>query len=129
MMPQKRNLFLLEHIQGKATAALGFFVSAASAMATVGYAYAFAVRTEAMPHLWPGLRESTSAITLLRMAIRGASPDEQRMRERATSGFTSATYCAEQLAAGGVPFRTAHYRVGSTVLAAIDCGKQPEVGD
>jgi argininosuccinate lyase len=32
MTPQKRNPFLLEHVQGRATAALGAFTAAASAM-------------------------------------------------------------------------------------------------
>jgi argininosuccinate lyase len=126
MMPQKRNPFLLEHIQGKAAVALGCFVSAASAMATAGYTNAIAVGTEAMRHLWPGLRESTDAITLLELVVRGAKPDDQRMRDRAVHGFTAATYYAERLVAAGVPFRTAHRQVGQRVLASIEAGEPLE---
>lgn len=122
MMPQKRNPFLLESIRGKASASLGCYVSAAAAMATAGYTNAISVGTEAMRQLWPGLRESTDAVILLRLVIRGATPDQQRMRRRAADGFTAATYYAERLVAAGVPFRTAHHRVGRTVLAAIDAG-------
>lgn len=122
MMPQKRNPFLLENILGKASASLGGYVSAASAMATAGYTNAIPVGTEAMRQLGPGLRECTAAASLLRLVIRGATPDQQRMRRRAVDGFTAATYYAERLVASGVPFRAAHHRVGRAVLAAIEAG-------
>jgi argininosuccinate lyase len=128
MMPQKRNPFLLESILGKASASLGCYVSAASAMAAAGYTNAISVGTEAMRQLWPGLRDCTAAVVLLRLVIRGATPDEQRMHRRAVDGFTAATYYAERLVAAGVPFRTAHHRVGRTVLAAIDAGVPLEAG-
>ncbi|WP_194924842.1 lyase family protein [Catenulispora pinisilvae] len=122
MMPQKRNPFLLEYIQGKASASLGYYVGAASAMASAGYTNAIAVGTEAMRQLWPGLREGAAAATLLRLVVDGATPDEQRMNRRAADGFTAATYLAERLVAAGVPFRTAHHEVGRRVLAALDAG-------
>lgn len=55
MMPQKRNPFLLEHVQGRATASLGAFTAAASSMTTASYTNAIAVGTEALRHTWPGL--------------------------------------------------------------------------
>lgn len=122
MMPQKRNPFLLEHIAGKASASFGRYVSAASAMASAGYTNSIAVGTEAMRQLWPGLRECAASAVLLRLVIEGATPDEQRMRMRATDGFTAATYYAERLVAAGMPFRTAHHHVGRAVLAAIEAG-------
>ncbi|MBS2554246.1 argininosuccinate lyase [Catenulispora sp. NL8] len=122
MMPQKRNPFLLEYIQGKASASLGHYVGAVSAMASAGYTNAIAVGTEAVRQLWPGLREGVDAATLLRLVVDGATPDEQRMDQRAADGFTAATYLAERLVASGVPFRTAHHEVGRRVLAALDAG-------
>jgi argininosuccinate lyase len=122
MMPQKRNPFLLENIHGKATASLGHYVSAASAMTTAGYTNAISVGTEAMRQLWPGLQDTIDAATLLRLVISGATPDKDQMRKRAADGFTAATYYAERLTAEGMPFRTAHHHVGRTVLAAINTG-------
>lgn len=122
MMPQKRNPFLLENIHGKATASLGHYVSAATAMATAGYTNAISVGTEAIRQLWPGLRDTTDAATLLRLVINGATPDRHQMLKRAADGFTAATYYAERLTAEGMPFRTAHHHVGRTVLAAIAAG-------
>ncbi|MFD3998893.1 argininosuccinate lyase [Streptomyces sp. NPDC058583] len=122
MMPQKRNPFLLEHIQGRSTAALAGFTGAAAAMSTAGYTNAIAVGTEAARHLWPGLADTTQAVTLLRLVVDGAEPDRDRMRDRAREGFTSATYLAERLVVDGIPFRTAHHLVGETVLGALDSG-------
>ncbi|MCS0603441.1 argininosuccinate lyase [Streptomyces sp. LP11] len=122
MMPQKRNPFLLEHIQGRSSAALAGFTGAATAMSTAGYTNAIAVGTEAVRHLWPGLAGTEEAATLLRLVVAGAEPDRERMRARARDGFTSATYLAERLVVDGMPFRTAHHLVGETVLAALDGG-------
>jgi argininosuccinate lyase len=123
MMPQKRNPFLLENIHGKATASLGHYVSAATAMATAGYTNAVSVGTEAIRQLWPGLQDTTDAATLLRLVVDGATPDRRQMHGRAVGGLTAATYYAERLTAEGMPFRTAHHHVGRTVLAAIAAGE------
>lgn len=123
MMPQKRNPFLLEHIQGRATASLGAFTAAASAMATAPYTNSIAVTNEALRHVWPGLRNTTDAVTLLRLILAGAEPDAGLMLRRAVDGYTSASYLAEQLVASGMPFRSAHHLVGRTVLRALDASR------
>lgn len=123
MMPQKRNPFVLEHIQGRATTSIGAFTAAASAMVTAGYTNAIAVGTEAVRQLWPGLRSATDVVTLLRLVLSSAVPDRRGMRDRAVAGFTSATYLAERLVADGVPFRSAHHQVGASVLAALQAGE------
>lgn len=123
MMPQKRNPFLLEHVQGKAASCLGSLVSAASAMSTAGYTNAIAVGTEGVAYLWPGLRNTREATDLLRLIINGAVPVESRMLERARSGNTVATYLAELMVRRGIAFRVAHYRVGNLVREALDRGE------
>ncbi|MFF2014193.1 argininosuccinate lyase [Streptomyces sp. NPDC058195] len=123
MMPQKRNPFLLEHIQGRSSASLGSFVAAASAMTTGGYTNAIAVGTEAVRHLWPGLRGTTEAVTLLSLVVAGTEPERDQMARRAVDGFTSATYLAERLVLDGTPFRAAHHQVGATVLDALETGR------
>lgn len=119
MMPQKRNPFLLEHVQGKATGCLGSFVSAASAMSTATYTNSIAVGTDGVTYLWPGLQNITDAVDLFRLVVEGAAPLEDRMLESANVGNTVATYLAELLVQRGVAFRTAHYRVGKLVNAAL----------
>lgn len=123
MMPQKRNPFLLEHIQGRATASLGAFSAAASAMATAPYTNSIAVTNEALRQVWPGLRNTTDAVTLLRLVLAGAEPDAGLMLRRAVDGHTSATYLAEQLVSSGMPFRSSHHLVGRVVLRALNASR------
>jgi argininosuccinate lyase len=123
MMPQKRNPFLLEHVQGRATAALGAYTAAASAMYTSRFTNAIAVGTEAVAHVEPALEATTDALVLLRLVIEGAHPITDRMRQRATEGQTTATHLAERLVSAGVPFRSAHHEVGAIAREALERGR------
>src|SRR5690606_30307675 len=53
----------------------------------------------------------------------GARPVPARMAERAEAGFTAATTLANRLVRQGIPFRTAHRRVGEAVRAAVAAGQ------
>jgi argininosuccinate lyase len=119
MMPQKRNPFLFEHVQGKAAGCLGSFAGAVSAMLTAPYTNAIAVGTEGVTHLWAGLQNMTDATDLLRLLVAGTEPMEERMLRRAEDGNTVATHLAELLVRSGVAFRTAHHRVGKMVTVAL----------
>ncbi|MGA5647919.1 argininosuccinate lyase [Streptomyces seoulensis] len=123
MMPQKRNPFLLENIQGKAAAALGALTAATTAMSTARYTNAIAVGTEAVGHVWPALEATTDAVVLLRLMVEGAEPDADTMLRRAAEGHTAATALAERLVVAGVPFRTAHHMVGEISTAALAGGR------
>ncbi|MFI2205556.1 argininosuccinate lyase [Streptomyces sp. NPDC020192] len=123
MMPQKRNPFLLENIQGKAAAALGALTAATTAMSTARYTNAIAVGTEATGHIWSALEATTDAVVLLRLIVEGAEPRAERMLRRATDGQTSATALAERLVVAGVPFRTAHHDVGDISREAVETGR------
>ncbi|MFG2225127.1 argininosuccinate lyase [Streptomyces sp. NPDC048644] len=123
MMPQKRNPFLLENIQGKAAAAIGALTAATTAMSTARFTNAIAVGTEAIAPLWPALEATTDAVLLLRLIVEGAQPDDGLMRRRATEGHTAATALAERLVVAGVPFRTAHHEVGDISRIALTAGR------
>src|SRR6266571_7495745 len=79
MMPQKRNPFLLEHVQGRSTAALGAFVSASSAMHAKPFTNSISVGTEAVSHVWPALQNIMEAATLARLVVAGAKPQPEAM--------------------------------------------------
>ncbi|MGW7413862.1 argininosuccinate lyase [Streptomyces sp. NPDC054863] len=123
MMPQKRNAFLLENIQGKAAGALGALTSATAAMSTARFTNAIAVGTEAVGHLWSAMETTTEAVVLLRLMVEGAEPDAALMNRRAADGHTAATALAERLVAAGVPFRTAHHQVGDISRVAQATGR------
>jgi argininosuccinate lyase len=126
MMPQKRNPFLLEHVQGRSTAALGAFIAAASAMHAKPFTNSIAVGTEAVSHIWKAFESITEATVLTRLVLAGAKPDREAMLRRARDGYTNATELANRLMLqSGVSFRTAHMRVGSIIRQAIESDGEP----
>jgi argininosuccinate lyase len=121
MMPQKRNPFILEHIQGRSSSPLGGFVAAVTAMHSTPFSNSIAVGTEAVGHVWKALQHITEAATLARLVIDGGKPQRQAMLERAEQGYTSATELANRLAMqAGMSFRTAHHTVGTIVRESIE---------
>jgi argininosuccinate lyase len=121
-MPQKRNAFLLEHLRAKAGAAVGAWATAAHTMSTTPFTNSIEVGTEAVASLWPGLEAAEQAVLLAQVLVSGAKPDASRMAARAEDGFTTATAVANRLVQAGVPFRTAHNRVGDAVRQAVEAG-------
>jgi argininosuccinate lyase len=120
MMPQKRNPFLLEHVQGRSSGAIGAFVSAATAMHGAPFTNSIAVGTEAIRDIWRVLRELTETTMLLRLVVAGASPVQDAMLRSAVDGYTSATALADRLVMeAGMAFRTAHRLVGMMVRDAV----------
>ncbi|MFI5756585.1 argininosuccinate lyase [Streptomyces sp. NPDC051569] len=122
MMPQKRNAFVLEHVQGKSAAALGAFTAAAAAMRGAPFTNSIAVGTEAMSHVITALDTTTDAVKILRLAYQGARPVPEAMEARAVEGLTDATATAEWLVRRGVPFRRAHHQVGEAVRTVLEGG-------
>ncbi|HZB47925.1 MAG TPA: lyase family protein [Mycobacteriales bacterium] len=121
-MPQKRNAFLLEHLRAKPAAALGAWAAATAASAATPFTNSIEVGTEAVASVWPGLAAAADAVLLAQMLAGGARPDPDRMAARAVDGFTAATAVANRLVRAGVPFRTAHTRVGDAVRRAVAAG-------
>lgn len=132
-MPQKRNPFLLEHVQGRSTRAAGAFVAAATAMHATPFGNSVAVGTEGCAGAVEALEATADAVTLLRLVVAGARPQAATMLARAAAGQTTATACAERLVAEqGLSFREAHRLVGRALTAADDDRRSfpaPDVGN
>jgi argininosuccinate lyase len=124
-MPQKRNPFLLEHIQGRSAAALGAFTTAAAAMHGVHFTNSIATGTEGVKPLWDAIRNATEISTLMRLVVAGASPNRVAMLHRAEEGFVTATALSNRLMKeSNLDFRTAHRLVGELILASTETGKK-----
>ncbi|HKV94706.1 MAG TPA: argininosuccinate lyase [Candidatus Angelobacter sp.] len=122
-MPQKRNPFLLEHVQGRTASALGAFVTAATAMRNSPFTNSIATGTESVRFLWGAIRDIIDATTLLRLIVSRARPCPERMLRRAEEGFTNATALAVQMVLeSGMDFRSAHHFVGRAVSEAAARG-------
>ena len=125
MMPQKRNPFFLEHVQGRSTAALGALVAAGTAMHAQPFTNSISVGTEAVEHIWSALGDATDSLVLLRIVIAAALPQPGNMHDRAVSGYTEATELANRLVTRkGMAFRTAYDMVGNIVRRA-DSAREP----
>lgn len=123
-MPQKRNPFLLEHVQGRTASALGGFSTALAASRNVPFTNSISVGTESVRPIWNTVRDITDAATLLRITIAHAQPLPERMLRRALEGFTNATALATDLVLKqGMDFRSAHHVVGSAITEAIANGQ------
>jgi argininosuccinate lyase len=127
-MPQKRNVFLLEHIRAKPAVAIGAWAGAAAAMSATPFTNSIEVGTEAIAMIWPGLVACEQSVLLCQPLVSAAAPDTERMAERAEAGFTNATAVANQLVGHGVAFRTAHEQVGSAVREAVAAGSTDLAG-
>lgn len=120
-MPQKRNPFVLEHIQGHAGALLGAFTAAASAMHATPYTNSVAVGSDAVEHVWSAFRKAQETVELTRLMTQGAQPKPQVMRERTLAGVTHAAEMAQCLAMDNqMDFRTAHRLVGDMITHTLD---------
>jgi argininosuccinate lyase len=116
MLPQKRNAFLLEHVQARAGAPIGAFTAASMAMHATPFSNSVAVGTEGVQPLWSALDQLTDAVVLARLMTAGARPQPRTMWRRANDGFTAATELANRLVLeAGLSFRQAHHRVGELV--------------
>lgn len=119
-MPQKRNPFVLEHVQSRGGTALGAFVASAHAMQATPYTNGVAVGTEAVRGAYTSLADVAEAATLLRYVVEVMTPDAEQMRKRAATSYVNATSLVERLCArGGMSFRAAHELVGRAVSEAI----------
>jgi argininosuccinate lyase len=121
-MPQKRNAFLLEHLKAAAGSAIGAWAAAAAMIKSTPFTNTIEVGTGAAGAVWPGLDAIAKAVLVAQVIVSGAWPVPARMRQRASDGFTTATAVANGLVRAGVPFRTAHHKVGAAVRAAVECG-------
>jgi argininosuccinate lyase len=122
-MPQKRNPFLLEHVAGRAGLTLGRYTSAAAAMLHAPFSNSIAVGAEAVKALAPALIETSESALLLRLVVRAARPNRQRMLESASRGHTVALELANQLVRdAGLDFRAAHRLTGELVNDRVEQG-------
>lgn len=127
LMPQKRNPFVLEQVQGRTTAAVGAFTAASAAMHATPFTNSIAVGTEAVSHVWRGLRSITEAMRLAAFMVDGARPVPERMLQRAVEGYTTATALADRKVVGeGMSFRDAHHQVGSLINELEAAGRHIE---
>lgn len=125
-MPQKRNPYFLEHIQGKAGLVAGALQAAITAMCGTPFANCIAVGTEGVRPLWTALDEVQRSAVLLRLMIASARPRPEKMRSSAIVGNTTAILLADALVRErGMDFRSAHAIVGRIISESESASAGP----
>ncbi len=120
-MPQKRNPFLLEHVQGRSAALIGSFVHSAAAMHAAPFTNSIAVSTEAIKPAGEALENLKEMAVIMKFMVAGAQPNREAMLQRAIAGFTTATELANVLVREhNLDFRSAHRVAGEIVVAACE---------
>ncbi len=119
-MPQKRNPFLLEHVQSRGMSALGALVTAASRSHGTPFSNSVAAGTESVRPVWEALQDVRQAVVILQHIMEGLRPNVHRMAMAANNPVLLATAFAEVLTREeGIPFRRAHQLVGQAVSNSV----------
>jgi argininosuccinate lyase len=120
IMPNKRNAFVLENIQGKCVnSGIGFWV-AANAFQRTPFTNSIVVGTEAMSNIWQSFKNVEEAVVLLDLFVSKAIPNSKEMLAKAISGNTFATELANYLVKQKIfSFREAHKIVGEYIYQAM----------
>jgi argininosuccinate lyase len=113
MMPQKRNPDAMELIRGKAARAIGSAVTLLTLTKGVPLSYAKDLQEDKEP-LFDTLDNVLLSVRVFAEAVSTAQVRPERMAAVLTDDML-ATDLADALARAGVPFRTAHARVGALV--------------
>jgi len=124
-MPQKKNPDLTELIRAK----VGRIHGAAQAVAMQLKGLPLAYNKDMQETQEPAFQVSfvPQMLTLMARFTAALQFDRQRMSAAAESGYLNAMAAATYLVHKGVPFRTAHEKIGQAVRFAI--GKGVELGD
>jgi argininosuccinate lyase len=123
MMPQKRNPFLLEHVDGKAGLLVGNFVAAATAMHCSSFTNTIAANAEAQSVVADTCRRLREACLLLALMVERISGETARNESLARDSMASATALAEQVSlSSGKPFREVHHAIGAIISEVLSEG-------
>jgi argininosuccinate lyase len=119
IMPQKRNPDAAELVRAKTGRALGALVGLFTIMKGLPLAYSKDMQEDKATTF-----EAFDALDLSLQAMTGMiSPNVERMRASAASGFSTATDLADWLVRTlNIPFREAHHITGAAVKAAEQAG-------
>jgi argininosuccinate lyase len=112
IMPQKRNVFVLETIRGEAIHSIGALVNTLAGMKNAPFSNSVEVSGEATGHVWPALSAGRKALELLTLMVQQIEIRPARMRAFLGDAGTTMTAVADLLVARhGLGFRVAHEAV------------------
>ena len=118
----KKNPQALEQIQGLSAIAIGALNTAFAIDRIPSEAWEIEWRTWSQ-QLWPLLRKSIQALTLIRMVLESMEFKPDRMAELASAGWiTSADLASALVREKALPWRTAHQIVARLIRTCVERG-------
>ncbi|MEZ6318615.1 MAG: argininosuccinate lyase [Phycisphaerales bacterium] len=119
LMPQKQNPDALELLRAKGAKLVGVQAGFAATLKGLPLAYNKDLQ-EDKTSLFAAIDEASLCVRAATVVVSGVRVREGKARAAAEGGYTNATDLADELVAAGVPFRTAHERVGALVRLALE---------
>ena len=119
IMPQKKNPDIAELVRGKSARAVGNLQTLLVLMKGQPLAYN-RDNQEDKEALFDSIDTVVASLEIMHGMIQNLEPDQERMREAALEGYSTATDLADYLVTRKVPFRDAHAVVGNIVRHCID---------
>lgn len=123
MMPQKKNLVVLENLKARAATILGAQVAAFVGVKGTNFTNTVDGGGAAFRWVWEALEDTIRGLAIAEVVVAAAEPEPERMLALARANFSTATDLADGLVReAGLPFREAHHLVGAIVRTAVDRG-------
>ncbi|MCC7487101.1 MAG: argininosuccinate lyase [Burkholderiales bacterium] len=123
IMPQKKNMAVLECLKGRVAPLTGALVTALAAYKATPYTHMQDGHNEGLRWAWDALEESVAAVTLCQVVVERATPDRERMYALVRANFSTVTDLADLLVKdAGLSFREAHHVIGRVVRLALAQG-------
>ncbi|MBQ3033413.1 MAG: argininosuccinate lyase [Deferribacterales bacterium] len=123
IMPQKKNPDIPELIRGKTGRIYGNLMAMLTTMKGLPLAYNKDMQEDKEP-LFDSIDTVLASLKIFAPMIAKMTINEDKMRQAAAKGYSTATDLADYLVRKGLPFRQAHHVVGKTVAYAIEQNKR-----
>jgi argininosuccinate lyase len=123
MMPQKKNPDVMELARGKSALVLGHTAGLCFLLKGLPSSYNRDLQQD-KEHLFPAVDTTSDTLDILPLVISGFRTRKDRIAGHLQEGFLMATDLAEYLVRLGIPFRTAHEKVGQVVAVCVREGKR-----
>lgn len=121
MMPQKKNMVVLEALKARGATVLGAYVGAIAGVKGTNFTLTVDGARDGFRWAWMALDDTIDALSVLRVAVDEAVPLPERMLELVRANYSTATDLADALVRENVlSFREAHHVVGGAVRLAIE---------
>ena len=123
MMPQKKNLVVLENLKARSGNVLGAYVAGFVGVKATNFTNVVDGCSAGFRWAWDALVDTVHGLAIAEVVAGAAEPVEDRMLALARANFSTATDLADGLVReAGLPFREAHHLVGAVVRAAMAQG-------